>query len=370
MKKPLFVFLFAVCTLSAISFNSKAANLLTIDSLKICSYHEPVSLFDFILQWHENSIFTGDGVIQVGSKYHFDPKEVLYKGTHSIYFSQEINAQTVIDTLVVMVIEMPKVYAGKYDSVCVDNNIFTLDNESPKGPTGKWHYLGKDKSTWDSIGIIISPLKLDTGTHFFAYTFTVPGTSCSDTAYTHIQVNPLPKPQIFTIWNKHNDTNSICKMDSMLLEGNTKENGESYIDWVWQGNGVKPILGGKFEFNAYKAGIGEHLLTYTVTSILGCANSISQKVVVEDFANLDFEYIRNGNSITFTNLTKNAQYFSWSFGDSSTSNDKSPSHNYAAAGFYMVTLNSIDRKIGEGNSCPDMSFSKEIEIFNTGINLL
>jgi PKD repeat protein len=43
-------------------------------------------------------------------------------------------------------------------------------------------------------------------------------------------------------------------------------------------------------------------------------------------------------TVHFTNFSKNADSYSWDFGDSNTSTEAEPSHTYAAAGTYTVTL--------------------------------
>ena len=48
----------------------------------------------------------------------------------------------------------------------------------------------------------------------------------------------------------------------------------------------------------------------------------------------DFDYSVDGLSVSFTNKSKNATSYKWSFGDEETSKDESPKHTYAAAGTY------------------------------------
>lgn len=51
-----------------------------------------------------------------------------------------------------------------------------------------------------------------------------------------------------------------------------------------------------------------------------------------------FEYEVKGLTVNFTNISRNALYKEWNFGDGSTSNEVSPKHKYAESGTYMVTL--------------------------------
>ncbi|MCK6695557.1 MAG: PKD domain-containing protein, partial [Thermoanaerobaculia bacterium] len=51
-----------------------------------------------------------------------------------------------------------------------------------------------------------------------------------------------------------------------------------------------------------------------------------------------FTAVVDGLKIDFTNTSKNADSYSWDFGDGATSTETNPSHTYAAAGIYKVKL--------------------------------
>lgn len=53
---------------------------------------------------------------------------------------------------------------------------------------------------------------------------------------------------------------------------------------------------------------------------------------------IDFSYVKNGNTVWFTNLTTNADAYKWEFGDGGTSNLKNPYHYYFFNGNYQVKL--------------------------------
>ncbi|WP_105169634.1 S8 family serine peptidase [Pseudoalteromonas sp. T1lg23B] len=55
-----------------------------------------------------------------------------------------------------------------------------------------------------------------------------------------------------------------------------------------------------------------------------------------------FSYSINGKTVKFTNTSKDARSYSWQFGDGASSAEASPSHTYAAAGNYQVTLTAKD----------------------------
>ena len=51
-----------------------------------------------------------------------------------------------------------------------------------------------------------------------------------------------------------------------------------------------------------------------------------------------FDYAIDGLTVTFTNMSKNADTYAWEFGDGQTATEKDPVHTYAEAGSYTVKL--------------------------------
>lgn len=56
-----------------------------------------------------------------------------------------------------------------------------------------------------------------------------------------------------------------------------------------------------------------------------------------------FDYSVDGLTVTFTNLSKNADSYTWDFGDKETSTEKNPVHTYAANGEYTVVLTASNK---------------------------
>ncbi|MFK7973030.1 MAG: PKD domain-containing protein [Bacteroidia bacterium] len=67
--------------------------------------------------------------------------------------------------------------------------------------------------------------------------------------------------------------------------------------------------------------------------------------------------------ISFSNFSKNASSYSWDFGDSNTSTESAPTHTYAAAGTYTVTLKASN---DAGESA---SFNETIEVTDPNAQL-
>ncbi len=56
----------------------------------------------------------------------------------------------------------------------------------------------------------------------------------------------------------------------------------------------------------------------------------------------DFTFVADGMTVTFTNASTGATAYMWDFGDEETSTEQNPTHEYAAAGEYTVTLTVSD----------------------------
>lgn len=70
-----------------------------------------------------------------------------------------------------------------------------------------------------------------------------------------------------------------------------------------------------------------------------------------------FQYqisMANFLEVTFSNFSQNAETYAWDFGDGNTSTEESPTHTYAAAGDYTVTLTA---KNGESTSMKSENIS-------------
>lgn len=67
-----------------------------------------------------------------------------------------------------------------------------------------------------------------------------------------------------------------------------------------------------------------------------------------------FTAVVDGLKIDFTNTSKNADSYSWDFGDGSLSTEQNPSHTYAAAGIYKVKLTATN---AVGNATAEQEFT-------------
>ena len=84
--------------------------------------------------------------------------------------------------------------------------------------------------------------------------------------------------------------------------------------------------------------------TYTVTVTRGNCTASESITVTQSTgqATADFDYTENGLTVDFTAIGNGINFVSWDFGDGNTSFDENPTHTYAEAGTYTVTLTITD----------------------------
>jgi PKD repeat protein len=109
-------------------------------------------------------------------------------------------------------------------------------------------------------------------------------------------------------------------------------------EWVWEfGQGASPASANTE---------GPHIVTYssqgfkTVSLTINGNLTETKEACVEVVANpvADFGFTGMDFTVQFTNNSTNAESYVWDFGDGNTSIEANPSHIYAEAGSYMVTL--------------------------------
>ena len=95
----------------------------------------------------------------------------------------------------------------------------------------------------------------------------------------------------------------------------------------------------------------------------GTSPLVSLPVIVNLLPVANFSYTNNQSEYTFTNLSENADSYSWDFGDLQTSTDVNPIHNYASSGSYNINLIAV-------NQCAQRSFYTTVNVTILDINLI
>jgi gliding motility-associated-like protein len=115
---------------------------------------------------------------------------------------------------------------------------------------------------------------------------------------------------------------------------------------------------------------GSYNVTLTVSNGPGCSNTSPVAVItIDDAPTSTFTFNNNnqcaGTVISFTNTSANTvggTNYSWDFGDSNSSIQKNPTHTYAAAGTYTVTLT-----VSNGNNCTTVSAPSVITVTSSPV---
>jgi len=214
------------------------------------------------------------------------------------------------------------------DELCTNQNL----NVSTNGSSAfqyNWNFAGATIHSGSGIGPYIVQW-VNAGT----YTITLSATDGNcypfDTSFT-VTVYPLPQITISGI-------NEICGQ----MNGSATATGGPSYQWS-NGGTTETIIG-------LSAGL------YTVTVNDGnCSNTASVTIANIPGPTASFGVSSNTSSIldgsfNFTDLSIGATTWDWSFGDNNFSNIQNPSHTYAGAGTYTVTL-----LVTDDNNCTDVT---------------
>lgn len=96
---------------------------------------------------------------------------------------------------------------------------------------------------------------------------------------------------------------------------------------------------------------GTYDVTLTVSGALG-ESTLTKPGIVTVYSSPSpaFEYTIEDLTVTFINLSSNSEYFTWSFGDGTTSQEENPVHTFQEPGSYTVTLNAQNGPCGTATS--------------------
>jgi gliding motility-associated-like protein len=168
--------------------------------------------------------------------------------------------------------------------------------------------------------------------------------ACSDTAAVSLTINPAPIPDYFA------SQDAGCAG----LEVSFMENATNGTNFLWDFGDGSPVNNEVNPSHVY-AEPGSYPVTLTAVGPGGCEADITKTVVeVSDGAFADFssspeamnEIPLPGATVQFTDLSANGVSWYWDFGDGNVSTAQNPTHTYAQAGEYGVSLTVTD-----GNGC-------------------
>jgi PKD repeat protein len=174
---------------------------------------------------------------------------------------------------------------------------------------------------------------------------------CVDSVSDQIDVNPVPVASFTTM--------NVCGEDSVIFT-NTSSISSGTMTYAWNfGDGNNSSdMNPKHVYTSP----GTYSVSLTVTSDKTCSDIYTTTVTIypDPVAQFSTSDMCNGNPVSFTNtstIASGTNSYAWSFGDGSASNNVSPTHTYASAGTYQVSLIAMSN-----NNCTD-TVSKSITIY-------
>ncbi len=182
---------------------------------------------------------------------------------------------------------------------------------------------------------------------------------CKDTIAKSVVVHPLPVAQFSTVNVCDNNKAQFTDLSSIPAS-------DILQSWTWNFGDGSPLNTNQSIIGGYLyANPGSYNVQLLVVSNFGCFDFITKIIIVHPnpVANFNNTSVCNGNATQFTNSSTIASgsisTWSWNFGDGSPLNiTQNPSHLYASAGIYQVTLITHSTNFG----CAD-TLTKSVQVY-------
>ncbi|MFK8044432.1 MAG: PKD domain-containing protein [Crocinitomicaceae bacterium] len=308
------------------------------------------------------SIFGEDTVICQGDMFTLDatsPNATYFWHNDSTYATFDVDQQgsywvdltnncgTVSDTINVSYLQSLVIDLGS-DTMLCDGEDLTLGI-----PQLNVNYLWQNNATTNSITVNSPGLYyVDVG---------VAGCAISDSILVSFQ-------EVNAEYTYLSTTSGCPKINEVNFTDQSTVSSGSIENYIWSFSDgttvISPNPSKMFStFGNYEVGL-------QVISNLGCSDFVDGMVSIDEYDEIDANFsqsplkgVANETSIEFNNSSTNATFWLWDFGDGNTSNEENPSHVYANAGIYQVTLIS-----GNGVDCNDSSkrtlgINEQIQVF-------
>jgi len=242
----------------------------------------------------------------------FDPA-VAGNGTHQIIFAVNGACGIGADTISIVVTPQPDATITPVGNQCSTGAAITLTAATAGG-------------TWSGPGTsaagVFNPATAGVGSWTITYNITTPCTS-QDTVIINVtsQLNA-------TITH----VGPFCTGSAAVTLSAVDAGG------TWSGNGVNPTTG---LFNPATAGVGSHVITYTISGLCGNVDTDTIVVVASPIISFTSDVVEGCEPtlVTFTGTTNQTGGTSfWTFGNGASSTGANPIYEYTLAGSYDVTF--------------------------------
>lgn len=167
-----------------------------------------------------------------------------------------------------------------------------------------------------------------------------------DTSYINIKVGDLRANLDFD-WDKLNPCDSL-QYEFYNLSTAPPSRPFTATSFVWDfGDGSPRVIAGTGPVRHKYASAGTYNVKLVLLDTAYCnsPDSLVQQLSVATIVNAEFEAPRTGcvpATISLKNTSEGGQTFQWSFGDGTTSAQRSPSHTYTVPGTYTISLVVVD----------------------------
>ncbi len=149
------------------------------------------------------------------------------------------------------------------------------------------------------------------------------------------------------------DATSGCAPLTVAFTDNSSANATS---WDWEFPGGDPSSSTAQNPTVTYNNPGTYSVTLTVSNAAGDdVSTQTNLIVVNTTPTAGFSSTVNGDQVSFTNSSTNADSYSWDFGDGNSSTDENPSHTYDTDGTYEVVLSAT-------NECGTVTSTETITI--------
>jgi PKD repeat protein len=166
------------------------------------------------------------------------------------------------------------------------------------------------------------------------HAFSAPGTYTVSLTVSNVSGSNTTTQDIIVI---DPPTASFSQAIDELEVSFTNTSANSPDEWAWDfGDGTSSSV--ENPTKTYLAP-GTYTVTLTVSNDAGTSAPFTSTVTVAEAPSANFLVTENGLSVTLTDTSlNNPTFWTWDFGDGTTSNQQSPTHTFAAAGTYTISL--------------------------------
>ncbi|MFZ1689201.1 MAG: PKD domain-containing protein, partial [Flavobacteriales bacterium] len=280
------------------------------------------------------------------------PRTIAYPGVGTYNVMMLDSNYCGIDTayITIQIVPPPSVtLAAAPDTVCAGETVFFTQTNSGGANYYAWNF--GDGGGWQNTGAgNQAHTYITAGNYVASYAASIQGATagCADTASVPVVVLPAPTA-LFSV-----DSTAACNNLTVTFTNTSI----SAVGQVWDfgdgtfDNSVTPAP------HTYSA-VGDYTITLTCTNADGCTNAMS--IIVHVYAppviGIGTQNVCVGELAMFTDNSVTATGnpvidWDWDFGDGAIDSVQNPSHLYASAGNYLVTLTATTPYCGSTGTQP------------------